>query len=73
MHQTKLPLEANIQRCLGHGHKPREWCDRINDCARNATLQHDGTANNISNRACTSDLMAGYIPLDGFPDPESEA
>ena len=24
-----LPLPKEINRCLGHGEKTREWCDRL--------------------------------------------
>lgn len=73
MKTTPLPLEANVERCLGHGNKPREWCARINECARNATIRYDFPAKDCSNRCCTSDLMAGFIPLAGFPDEEVAA
>ena len=36
----KLPLDESASRCLGHGNKKGEWCKRINECARHATISH---------------------------------
>ena len=36
----KLPLQADISRCLGHGDKKGEWCSRYRTCARNQTCIH---------------------------------
>lgn len=71
-----LPLPKEIQRCLGHGHRDREWCEQINNCARNVTLRHDPAWQDeppvTCFRSCSSDLMAGYMPLEGFPKDDTQ-
>lgn len=36
----KLPLPETVSRCLGHGDKRGEWCDKHNECARHKTIGH---------------------------------
>lgn len=80
-----LPLNKNIVRCLAHGHREREWCDRAENCARHLTLRHDPIPKNGQTdaakiacetttvyRACQTDLMAGYMPLEGFPKDDEQ-
>ena len=71
-----LPLNKDIQRCLAHGNRDREWCEQANNCARHVTLRHDPVLDPQITplcRACSSDLMAGYMPLEGFQkDDENE-
>ena len=63
-----LPIMRDMTRCLGHGIKHGEFCERVNDCARNATIKHDLPGQySTDNRACTSELMAAHVPLAGFP------
>jgi len=60
-----LPLPKEINRCLGHGEKTREWCDRLDNCARHVTIRHDLAYTTPCYRACTTDSMAAYLPMDG--------
>jgi len=69
-----LPLNPEITRCLAHGQREREWCDRADNCARHLTIHCDPMppegeiSPNAVYRACSSDLMAGYLPMEGFPE-----
>ena len=38
---AKLPLIAGVSRCLGHGDKKLQWCDKSNVCARHLTISHE--------------------------------
>lgn len=68
-----LPLDAGINRCLGHGHMAGEWCDRLEHCAAHQTIKHDAGINAPSAfRKCMTDNYAGYLPLEGFPIEERE-
>lgn len=67
-----LPLSRDINRCLAHGHLEGEWCDRREHCARHLTIRFDSTHVPACYRACSSDLMAAYIPITGFP-PKDES
>ena len=65
-----LPIDADICRCLAHGEKVGDWCARRYQCARHETIKHDGPAVSAPThyRVCSSDLMAGFLPLAGFGD-----
>lgn len=68
-----LPLDAGITRCLGHGYKKGEWCDRLETCAAHQTIKHDnGGLSPTAFRKCTTDNMAGFLPLEGFPIEDCE-
>ena len=63
-----LPLYAGINRCLGHGEKKGEWCNRIDTCACHQTIQHDAGINApAAYRKCMSEHYAAYLPMEGFP------
>jgi len=63
-----LPLPADYQRCLAHGDKPGEWCERRETCACHETIKHDrGVHAPAAYRKCMTDHFAAYLPLDGFP------
>jgi hypothetical protein len=61
-----------MNRCLAHGHTAGEFCERANNCARNVSIRHDVVPVPAQYRACSSDLMAGYIPLEGFPPKDED-
>lgn len=67
-----LPLLRDINRCLAHGHNEGEWCERRDHCARHITIRHDTGSVPACYRACSSDLMAAYIPIEGFPPKDDE-
>lgn len=70
---TQLPLDPQINRCLAHGHKVGEWCERRYTCACHETIKHDaGISAPAAYRKCTSDLYAAYLPIDGFHDQDIE-
>jgi hypothetical protein len=63
-----LPLDPGINRCLAHGHRPNEWCERLSTCAAHQTIQHDVGLNVPSAyRKCMSSSFIAYLPVDGFP------
>jgi hypothetical protein len=33
-----LPLHPDVSRCLGHGARKGEWCEKANNCARHMTI-----------------------------------
>jgi len=35
-----LPLPVTVSRCLGHGDRKGEWCQRHSECARHKTISH---------------------------------
>ena len=65
-----LPLPMDVARCLAHGDRAHEWCDQRYQCARHETIKHDKQhdPDRVYYRVCQTDLMAGYLPLDGFDD-----
>lgn len=68
-----LPLDPTINRCLAHGHKEGEWCERRATCACHETIKHDrGIKAPAAYRKCTSELYAAYLPLCGFPISDNE-
>lgn len=68
-----LPLSRDINRCLAHGNRPGEWCERRYQCACHETIKHDAGINApAAYRKCASDLYAAFIPLEGF-EKEDEA
>ncbi len=76
----KLPLPADMKRCLGHPEgwqavqAPDQWCPERETCARHKTIAvdpFDGTCTVVP-RACVSELMAAYIPIEGFPARDEE-
>jgi hypothetical protein len=62
-----LPLSRDINRCLAHDHIAGQFCERANDCARHVSIRFDIVPVPAQYRCCSSDLMAGHIPLAGFP------
>lgn len=38
--KVTLPLPAGVSRCLGHGDRKGEWCERSSECARHLTISH---------------------------------
>lgn len=70
MTPIKLPLPPDFSRCLAHDDKVGEWCERRYLCARHETIKYDQPSieANTKMRACTSELMAGFLPIEGFPD-----
>lgn len=73
MKPITLPLSPDVNRCLAHGHKQGEWCERRYQCAAHETIKQDaGIHAPAAFRKCTSDLYAAYLPLDGFHDEDSE-
>lgn len=65
----KLPLDPTINRCLAHGDKKGEWCDRRDQCACHVTIRHDtGASVPTAYRKCMTDAFAAYIPITGFRD-----
>lgn len=68
-----LPLDAQINRCLAHGDKVGDWCDRREQCACHITIKHDrGISAPAAYRKCMTDNFAAFIPLEGFPDRDAE-
>lgn len=68
-----LPLDAGVNRCLAHGNRPGEWCERRYQCAAHETIKHDaGISAPAAYRKCTSDLYAAFLPIEGF-EVEDEA
>lgn len=64
-----LPLDPQINRCLAHGDKVGEWCDRREQCACHETIKHDRGINvPAAYRKCMTDNFASFIPLEGFTD-----
>lgn len=63
---VELPLPADIARCLAEGHIHPQKCERAGHCARHMSIEHDTDPVMVRNRACSSDLMAAYIPITGF-------
>lgn len=62
-----LPLPETINRCLAHGDKVGEWCDRRLTCACHETIKHDRGLNTATAyRKCMTDAFAAYLPVDGF-------
>jgi hypothetical protein len=71
-----LPLPPDVARCLAHGDKVGDWCDLRYRCARHETIKYDAPrihAADTKMRACTSETMAGFLPIEGFPDAEEES
>ncbi len=65
----QMPLEASINRCLGHGHQVGEWCEKRYQCACHETIKHDlGINPPVAYRKCWTESWAGFIPMDGFKD-----
>jgi len=64
-----LPLPNDMARCLAHGERVGDWCHKRDTCARNLTIREDGhdVTEPPHYRACSSDIMASYIPIEGFP------
>lgn len=62
-----LPLDPQINRCLAHGDKVGDWCERRYQCACHETIKHDrGIKAPAAYRKCSSDLYVAFIPLVGF-------
>ena len=61
-----LPLDASINRCLAHGDKHGEWCERRYACACHETIKHDLVPVPTAYRKCATDLYAAFLPLSGF-------
>lgn len=73
MKPITLPLSPDVKRCLAHGYKEGEWCERRYQCAAHETIKHDaGIHAPAAFRKCNSDLYAAYLPLAGFHDEDSE-
>ena len=71
MKTIKLPIQSEIVRCLAHGHKQGDWCERRYQCACHETIKHDrGIKAPAAYRKCTSDLYVAFIPLAGFAEEE---
>lgn len=70
-----LPLQPDVARCLAHGDKVGDWCNLRYRCARHETIKHDPASIDADTkmRACTSETMAGFLPIEGFPDAEDES
>lgn len=67
-----LPLDKSINRCLAHGDKVGEWCERRYQCACHETIKHDmGINAPAAYRKCSNDTYASYIPMVGFSEVES--
>ena len=73
-HMITLPLPNNMARCLAHGEFVGDWCHKRDTCARNLTIREDehDAMYSAMYRACTSDIMAAYIPIEGFPAKDEE-
>jgi|JI10StandDraft_1071094.scaffolds.fasta_scaffold01019_18 hypothetical protein len=67
-----LPLPADYQRCLAHGLYEGDTCFQADNCARHVTLRHDRPHITPMHRACLSENMVMYLPLEGFPDRDAE-
>ncbi|MBP6188976.1 MAG: hypothetical protein KA440_08460 [Azonexus sp.] len=63
-----LPLPAQWQRCEGVGIYVCDTCHLAESCARYLTIPLDQPPITPMVRACFSDTMAMYIPMDGFPE-----
>lgn len=62
-----LPLQYEINRCLAHGDRPGEWCERRYQCAAHETIKHDGGIRvPTAYRKCMTDAYAAYLPMVGF-------
>lgn len=73
MKPIPLPLDPSINRCLAHGDKPGDWCERRYQCACHETIKHDfGINAPAAYRKCSSDHFAAYLPLEGFPDKDEQ-
>ncbi|WP_150428840.1 hypothetical protein [Dechloromonas sp. CZR5] len=63
-----LPLDSTINRCLAHGDKEGEWCERRYQCACHETIKHDhGNEAPAAYRKCSSSLFVAFLPIEGFP------
>lgn len=67
-----LPLPADYQRCLAHGLYEGDTCFQADNCARHVTLRHDRPHITPMHRACLSENMVMYLPMEGFPDRDAE-
>lgn len=69
-----LPLPPDVARCLAHGDTVGDWCNLRYRCARHETIKYDPASIDATTkmRACTSEMMAGFLPTEGFPDAEEE-
>lgn len=68
-----LPLDAGVNRCLAHGNRPCEWCERRYQCAAHETIKHDAGINAPAQyRKCWTETWQGFIPLDGFSDEDEQ-
>lgn len=64
---TQLPLESSINRCLAHGDKVGDWCEKRYECACHETIKHDaGIHAPAAYRKCFTPAFAAFIPMDGF-------
>lgn len=73
MSPITLPLPDTMARCLAEGHIHPQKCERASHCARYLSIELDTEPVMVRNRACSSDLMAAYIPIDGFPTEDDNA
>lgn len=64
-----LPLPNDMTRCLAHGDYVDEWCHKRDTCARHLTIREDSmnVYGFLQYRACSNEVMASYIPIEGFP------
>ena len=68
-----LPLDQSINRCLAHGEKVGDWCERRDNCACHETIKHDrGIHAPAAFRKCRTDLYSAHLPLEGFPIEDCE-
>jgi len=66
-----IALPNDVSRCLAHGNKVGEWCEKRHQCARHESIKTDRTAVPTIYRACdfTGNFLL-HIPLEGFSKTE---
>lgn len=71
MNKIKLPIPADVTRCLAHGSKVGEWCQHNETCARHITIRHDSAETNktsdVRYTVCSDERYMLYMPINGMP------
>jgi hypothetical protein len=64
-----LPLVSCMKRCEGFGDGAiGSVCDRRDGCARYLTREVDDVQLPSDYRVCTTSLMVGFVPIEGWKD-----
>ena len=70
---TALPLLRDVNRCLAHGFRPGETCQKADLCARHVTIRHDLAPVATAYRCCPTEQFQSFIPLPATVTPSAPA